>query len=133
MAGISPKLPLVVSPKDGVFDMIVEVEEALLQDLQMVIFTEPGEKMMQPSFGVGLKRFLFEPATPIVYENISSEIYTQVARYLPRIKIQNIRFNETAGSPQSPDLRIDSALTSITLEYSITPLAKINSLVIPIP
>jgi|TARA_B100000902_G_C27045953_1_gene781697 phage baseplate assembly protein W len=133
MAGISPKLPLVVSAKDGVFDLIVDTEEALLQDLYMVIFTEPGEKMMQPTFGVGLKKFLFEPATPFVYENISSEIYTQVARYLPRIKIQNIRFNEAQGSPQGPDLTVDSALTSITLEYSITPLVKINSLVIPIP
>ena len=130
MAGISPKLPLIVTHTDGTYGLTKSVEEALIQDLKMIILTNPGEKIMDPSFGVGLKRFLFEQNGSQAYSAITSRIMSQTKKYLPQI--EKILFNEP--SPESPDVSemIDSNVVSVTIRFSIRPLKKIQILSIPL-
>jgi len=132
MAGISAALPLIVDQTDGVFRLTKTIKAALVQDLKMIILTNPGEKMMDPNFGVGLKRFLFEQGGPQVYGEINSAIQQQASRYLPQINILNIKFNQSSLDDMDADEMTDSGIVSITVEFSIKPTTKVSSLVIPI-
>lgn len=129
MAGISPKLPLSVTPSDGTYGLTKTVTEAITQDLKMILLTNPGERMMDTSFGVGLKRFLFEQGAQVTYEAISSKILQQVAIYLPQIKIEKILFN--TNDDTEVDF-IDANIVSMTIRFSIKPYNKIQTLAIPL-
>lgn len=129
MAGISPKLPLSVTPEDGTYGLTKSVTEAITQDLKMILLTNPGERIMDSSFGVGLKRFLFEQKATTTYDAISSKILQQVGRYLPQIKIEKILFN--TNEEMEIDF-LDSNIISITLRFSIKPYNKIQTLSIPL-
>jgi len=129
MAGISPKLPLSVTPEDGTYGLTKSVTEAITQDLKMILLTNPGERIMDSSFGVGLKRFLFEQKATTTYDAISSKILQQVGRYLPQIKIEKILFN--TNEEMEIDF-LDSNIVSITLRFSIKPYNKIQTLFIPL-
>jgi len=130
MPGISPKLPLTIDKIDGPYKLTKTVEEAMVQNLKMIILTNPGERMMDPFFGVGIRKFLFEQGTSVVYGDLSSRIYEQVAKYLPQINIKNIIFNE---SPLlASDEMVDNNILSVSIEFSIKPAAKVKTLVVPI-
>ena len=60
MSGISPKLPLATGFKNGVYELNTDVLQAMEQNLKNLVLTSPGERVMDPLFGVGLKNFLFE-------------------------------------------------------------------------
>lgn len=91
MPGLSPKLPLNVDPIDG-YSLNKDFVEVARQNLKMVILTNPGERIMIPGFGVGIKTYLFENATQTTFNQISDKIEDQVARYLPYISIDSIDF-----------------------------------------
>lgn len=55
----APKLPLQLD-SDGNFINIQDISENIKQNLRMIILTNPGEKIMDPDFGVGVKKYLFE-------------------------------------------------------------------------
>lgn len=55
----SPKLPLRLG-NNGDFISISNRSENIRQNLRILLLTSPGEKIMMPQFGCGLKNFLFE-------------------------------------------------------------------------
>ena len=69
MASISVRLPLALDDTDG-FGMIKTLRAMIKQNLKMLILTNPGERVMEPEFGVGIKQFLFQ--------NFSSDVYSQI-------------------------------------------------------
>ncbi len=91
MPGLSPKLPLHIDQIDG-YALTKNFKEVARQNLKMVVLTNPGERIMLPSFGVGIKTYLFENADTIVFEEIEEKIRQQVRTYLPYVTIDNINF-----------------------------------------
>jgi phage baseplate assembly protein W len=47
--------------------------------------TSPGEKILNPTFGIDLRDYLFEPISEIVSNQIANSIVTGFARQEPRI------------------------------------------------
>ena len=64
----------------------------------MLLLTSPGERVMDPVFGVGIRRYLFEQATTETYEIVSEAISRQVALYLPHVEISSFNIEEPASS-----------------------------------
>ena len=91
MPGLSPKLPLNVDQIDG-YALNKDFKQVARQNLKMVILTNPGERIMIPDFGVGIKTYLFENATQATFNTIRQKINDQVRRYLPYISIDEINF-----------------------------------------
>jgi phage baseplate assembly protein W len=89
--GLSPKLPLQIDQIDG-YALTKNFKQVAQQNLKMLILTNPGERIMIPEFGVGIKTYLFENATQITFDTIEENIRQQVRVYLPYITIDNIRF-----------------------------------------
>lgn len=107
MPGLSPKLPLHIDKIDG-YGLTKNFKEVARQNLKMVVLTNPGERIMLPNFGVGIKTYLFQNADTFVFEEIEEKIRQQVRTYLPYITIDDINFfsernnfNETEIEPSS--------------------------------
>tara|TARA_Y100001938_G_C8080814_1_gene428939 strand:- start:2012 stop:2380 length:369 start_codon:yes stop_codon:yes gene_type:complete len=91
MASIGVKLPITYDSGDG-FTMLKTLDETVRQNLKMLILTNPGERVMEPDFGVGMQQYLFYNFSENIETQISERIKTQVARYMPSVIINNIRF-----------------------------------------
>lgn len=116
MPGISPKLPLVLDSIDG-FALNRTYREVVRQNFKCLMLTSPGERIMDPEFGVGLRSYLFEPKDSFVYDDIQEKIDQQVRKYMPFIEIVDVLFSE----PNSPEY--DNYL-GVYIEYYIVPLGE---------
>ena len=56
---IAVKLPLALSDEYG-YEMLTDLISVFKQNLKTLILTNPGERVMDPSYGVGIRKFLFE-------------------------------------------------------------------------
>lgn len=90
--GLSPKLPLVKDPQDG-YALNKEYVELVQQNLKMILLTAPGERIMEPEFGVGLRNYLFQNNTKQTQRVIDSKIREQVALYMPFVEVISVQFN----------------------------------------
>ena len=69
------------------------LKDNIKQNVKMLFLTSPGERIMVPDYGVGLRGFLFE-RYPEIEQPIVQTIYAQVAAFLPEINIVQINVNE---------------------------------------
>jgi uncharacterized protein len=113
MASISVRLPLALDDTDG-FGMIKALRAMIKQNLKMLILTNPGERVMEPEFGVGIKQFLFQNFSSDVYSQIDFKIREQVGIYMPSVSIREVNFYS---------IEEDSNETSFRLVYSIPSIA----------
>jgi len=109
MASFSVALPLTYNVSDG-YTMITSIKKLIKQNFKMLILTNPGERVMNPRFGVGAEHFLFENFTESTLVNLDSKIREQASIYLPVIKIIEINFSNT---------EIDGNRLGMRLVYSI--------------
>lgn len=91
MSSIGIKLPITYDSGDG-FTMLKTLDDTVKQNLKMLILTNPGERVMEPEFGVGIQQFLFSNFSENVESQISEKIKTQVRRYMPSVVVHNINF-----------------------------------------
>lgn len=117
MASLAVKLPLTLDSGDG-YTMIKDMKTLVKQNFKMLLLTNPGERVMDPEFGVGINSFLFENFEPNTYNRIETKILEQVSIYLPVISISQMEF-DPAGA--------DAAMLSIRITYSI-PVLNIRDL-----
>ncbi len=127
MAGLSPKLPLVLDAQDG-YKLNKTYKELVQQNLTNLLLTVPGERIMDPEFGVGLKKYLFEQDTNMLRDELSGKINEQVSRYLPFISITDITFQSARN-----DEDLDLNFMYVEMTYVITPLEYEDKLDITIP
>jgi len=120
--GIGPKLPLAYDKKHGPYGLILDPKEELKQNLLNIVMTNPGERVMDSNFGVGIKAFLFENFTSETISDIQEKISNQVARYLPSIVISNIAI-------QKEEI---NNLLYVSLEFFIPSLGVVDNLNIDI-
>ena len=109
MSSLNVKLPITRNDVDG-FTMIKDLKSLLNQNLKMIVLTNPGERVMDPNFGVGINAYLFENFNNSIYTDIRNIILEQVSVYLPVITIDSITFD---GNNE------DQNLLGISISYSI--------------
>ena len=62
-SGITLKLPVALDELDGL-KLVKNFPELIEQNLKNLLLTMPGERIMDPTFGVGISTFLFEQNDP---------------------------------------------------------------------
>jgi phage baseplate assembly protein W len=117
MSGISVKLPLHTTAEDGHYALNKTFLEVTKQNFKNLLLTNPGEKIMDPSFGVGVSALLFEQDVSETRDAIVSKIHQQVKAYLPHVVIEDLLF---VGPEFSPDISPNSL--RLTIQYRILPL-----------
>ena len=108
-----PKFPLSKGNHDT-FELYDEVKGQISFYLKNLLLTSPGENISDPNYGIGLRRYLFEPNNSSTRQSISYEVSSQIRRYLPFIILE-----DAVVSADSSDL--DSNSIRVKIIYSIFP------------
>ena len=118
MSNYAPKLPLTTDPSNG-HQNLQTIEQVSLQNLKMLCLTSPGERCMDPNFGVGIRNFLFEQNEPSTYSKIKTRIMRQVQEYMPFLEVTDVRFDSETNNKSF----LSNGLL-ITIVFNITPLGR---------
>jgi len=116
MSNYSPKLPLTQNPING-FENNQTVPSVVLQNLKMIVLTSPGERIMDPNFGVGIKQYLFEQNDSMTHNRIKARIINQVREYMPFVTIDEVSFSSEANNPN-----VMSNGLLVSIKYYIEPI-----------
>ena len=66
--------------------MICEIKNSIVN----CFLTAPGQKILNPTFGIDLRRFLFEPVDDYTSEIIEDDISRRLPLLEPRITVTNV-------------------------------------------
>ena len=100
-----PKFPLSKGNHDT-FELYDEVKGQISFYLKNLLLTSPGENISDPSYGIGLRRYLFEPNNSSTRQNISYEISSQIRRYLPFIILEDVGVSADSSDIDSNSIRV---------------------------
>lgn len=84
--------------------------ENIRQSIQVILQTEPLERLMLPSFGSNLKKMLFKPNTVKTHSLIEETIRNALTRWERRIKVTSV---EAVSDPQNANM------VWVTLRYKL--------------
>lgn len=104
-----PSWPLSNGERDF-FKMNTTLLDQIKFEMKNLILTSPGENLSDPTYGVGLRSYLFEMNNPDVITNITSNIRIQMATYLPGVGVESINAIRDATN-------IDSGLLGIKISF----------------
>jgi len=125
MKGIGPQLPFDINETDGTYALVKTYKDEIKQNFKNLLLTSPGEKMMNPDFGVGLRGFLFDPSIQVV-PALKTRIKSQTQKYLPFIQIYKINVNTTDSFGVKDE---DSQILSVEILYGVPNLNLSTSVV----
>ena len=81
--------------------------DKVAQSIWIVLDTAPGERVMRPTFGCGLRRYLMAPNTTATRALIKHDVQIALANFEPRITVTDLQV--TPGD--------DPALVLIRIAY----------------
>jgi phage baseplate assembly protein W len=65
--------------------------DKVAQSIRIILDTEPGERVMRPSFGCGLRRYLMKPNSAGTRALIKHDVDRALATFEQRIDVKEIR------------------------------------------
>jgi phage baseplate assembly protein W len=105
MASFGVALPIQRDSADG-FRMLKNFRKLIQQNLKMLVLTNPGERVMEPGFGVGIRTLLFENYNIGAFEKARTAINEQTAKYMPAVKVVQVLFDDSAANQDRNTLGI---------------------------
>jgi len=99
----------------------VDGADKVRQSIQIILETDPGERVMRPTFGCGLGRYLMKPNTTATRALIQREVERALAAWEPRIRLESV-----AVVPGD-----DPALVLIDIAYAHLADGRRDNLVFP--
>jgi len=122
MPDYTVKFPLEINNLNLGFETINEsnIKDLAIFNLKNIILTNPGERVFEPLFGVGIKKYIFEQTTPFIQDEIISSIKSQTNKYAPYIEIINISITNEDNS------------MNIVIKYEVTTVGIIDELALTI-
>ena len=100
--------PVVKTPR-GLFAQKQGIDQ-IKADLLQLLLTNPGERVMLPTFGTPLRELMFEPNDPALELQARQMIAKSITDWEPRIVIQNIAITSKFDER---NLNIDDTLDEV--------------------
>lgn len=85
---------------------VVAGAEKVRQAILLLLETEPGERVMRPAFGCGLRRYLAKPNTTATRALLQRDVELALATWEPRIRLRSVRV-EPGDDPSLVTIEID--------------------------
>lgn len=67
-------------------------ERWAINHILAILLTTPGERVMRPTYGVGIYRFVWENDDPVEEQNIITSINLGLSTYEPNINVTEVKF-----------------------------------------
>ena len=65
------------------------------QAIWIILGTNPGERVMRPDFGAGLRDFVFEPVTTTTMARLRQRVQESLVAWEPRIDVERVTVSRT--------------------------------------
>lgn len=79
---------------------LLKDEDSVKESIKNLILTDPGERLMQPFIGGGIRALLFENITPAVIKIIEDRVRTTVEIYEPRAELIDVTVSSNIDDNQ---------------------------------
>ena len=119
--GLEVMVPFQINPATGQVMTINQYQEIIAQHVLSVLMTAKGERVMLPTYGVGMQNYVFQPESALVAAEIQSTITNAFKTWEPAVLIQNVT---VATTPQQPNV------LTVTVTYSTTPYNATNQVTV---
>lgn len=128
--GFSPIIPLQKSEEDGYYALTKTIAANTKQNLKNLLLTSPGERVMIPDFGAGLRNYLFSNQYETIEADITYRIEDQIGRYMPFIEINNIEYmrNEPQHTNSGAHQRLDVQIFYSVPVFNFADMLEVNKI-----
>ena len=111
--------------------------DVLKSDLMILLLTNPGERIMMPSYGTPLRKYFFEPNDARIDSQVKDLISSVIRVWEPRITIENIEVSSDIPSEElHPDDTKDQKEHILFIKisfYDPNNIAQVDNLVLELP
>lgn len=105
---------------------IKQNKDLIYESIIRILMTSPGERVMRPTFGVGMPRKVFQLVTPDMLQDLAVQIHSALRNFEPRVSVVDVQteFQEPdivkvhiiSEKPDDPTQN-----NTLTLNYTINP------------
>jgi len=104
----------------GLYDI-----ESIKNSIANALLTSPGEKILNPEFGIDLRRFLFEPVDVFTTQEIRADIEENLPNFEPRIELERVDV-EALEDEQQYNIQLQINVPSLNV-YGLSLRSVLNS------
>jgi phage baseplate assembly protein W len=118
--GVGLAFPLAADPRGGL--ATCAYDEDVRQAILIILGTNPGERVMRPDFGAGLRDFVFESIDATTMHRVQTRVQEALIDWEPRIDVVQV------------DVTMDPAvrhLLKIQITYRVRASNSLTNLVYP--
>jgi len=90
LLGTGWNFPVAPDPRVGGLQYM-QGPEKVRQSIWIILDTEPGERIMRPTFGCGLRRYLMKLNTSSTRALIQHDVQLALSTFEPRVDLQEVR------------------------------------------
>ena len=105
--------------------ILLKNANAIARSIKNIVFTFPGEKPFNETFGSRVSRLLFDNFDDLTASNIKDEIETSIRRFEPRVRLRSVTttpdFGNTAFDVQIIYDIIGADVPAQQLEFVLQP------------
>jgi phage baseplate assembly protein W len=127
--------PLVKTPR-GILAQKSGIDQ-IKADMLQLLLTNPGERVMLPTFGTPLRKLMFEPNDPTLEIEARNMIVAALLQWEKRVEIQNVSVscvvNEDDLDPNDPNDDNEHILSIKIMFYDPQNIQKIEELAVALP
>jgi phage baseplate assembly protein W len=96
-----------VPNQDGYFKTTKTTVESIKNNIRLLLQTEQGERVFQPSLGMNLRRFVFEQITENTTVEIENDIVDVFETWLPFVELKDIQTNIDSSNGEQNKININ--------------------------
>jgi Bacteriophage baseplate protein W len=106
-----------VGPDDEVA-MVADVDD-IRQSIRLILETDPGERVMRPDFGAGLRQLLFEPINTHTLVMVQHRVEQALLTWEPRINVDRVTVSAEDAALGRLLIRIDYEVRATNTFYNL--------------
>lgn len=96
-----------------------EGAELIEESIRLILSTSPGERLMRPKFGCGLRKMVFAANTAAARSRIAYEVEEALKRWEPRIKLELVEVVTNEKAQNRLNIEISYKVLSNNNRYNM--------------
>jgi len=77
------------------------------QAIEIILRTSPGERVMEPAFGAGLRDYVFAGNSAVTHRRVEESVRRALVDFEPRITVEQVRARAADDEPNLMEVEID--------------------------